>query len=436
MDNRDPTTDVGRAVGSRPRARLRDRLRFERLLARLSATFIHLPADQVDAHITRGLRQIVRYLDLDRCSIAEFLPDRGQCLVTHSYVVAGLDPYPRVVADDRLPWFIGELRRGYAVRLCRLPDDLPPEAEQERAYCLREGVKATLAVPLTVGRTLVGLLTMSSFRTYQAWPDDVVRSVRLLGEVFANAVARRRAEEDRQALREQLARVGRATLLGELAASIAHEVNQPLCAIASNAEALRRMTAGDSAEVHEALADIAGDARRAGAVIARIRGFLQKTPPRFARQNVNEVVAEVAALARGFLARHSVALRLDLANGLPTIRGDRVQLQQVVLNLLTNAAEAAEHATGGPSQIIVTSFTDVSAGVGVAVRDSGPGISAEDADRVFEPFVTTKPGSMGMGLAICRSIVTAHGGRVWAAPNPGGGTTVQFTLPADSEEHS
>jgi signal transduction histidine kinase len=302
------------------------------------------------------------------------------------------------------------------------------------------GVKATLAIPLEVGGVLIGLLTMSSFRNHQAWPDDVIRSVHLIGEVFANAVARRREEavrrqraEETRELRDQLARVGRATLLGELAASIAHEVNQPLCAIVSNAEALRRMIASgacDDVEMREALDDITRDGRRASEVLARIRGFLRKTPPQRELLNVNELIPEVATLARADLTRRALVLTLALAEGLPSVLGDRVQLQQVVLNLLSNGAEASDHAGPGPRELVLSSFQDVSGAVGVAVHDAGTGIRPEDIDRIFDAFYTSKPGSLGMGLAICKSIINAHGGRIWATANPDRGTTVQFTLPS------
>jgi PAS domain S-box-containing protein len=254
---------------------------------------------------------------------------------------------------------------------------------------------------------------------------------RTLHGFMIDVTARRLAEEESQSLRQQLARVGRITLMGELAASIAHEVNQPLGAIVSNAQAAQRLLAADDIDLDEAraaLEDIAQDGQRASAVLARIRGFLQKGTVQHVRLNVNDLVREVSVLMRSELARRSIALKMDLADRLPAIHGDRVQLQQVLLNLLHNAAEAMERVERGGRKMVLRSAADET-GVVVAVQDAGAGIEPANLDRIFDAFYTTKPGGTGMGLAICRSIVQAHGGRIWAAANPEGGATVCFTLP-------
>jgi PAS domain S-box-containing protein len=254
----------------------------------------------------------------------------------------------------------------------------------------------------------------------------------------------RQAEENARVLRDELARVGRVTILGELAASIAHEVNQPLCAIVSNAQAAVRLLAGgcgDLTQVREALQDIVQDGKRASAVIAGIRGSLRKAPAEFTPVDVNALIREVAALMRSDLAKKGAAPKLELAEKLPLVLGDRVQLQQVILNLLVNAANALDHAAGAapagtPHEVVIRSSANSDGAVAVAVADPGVGIDPRNVDRVFDAFFTTKKGGMGMGLTICKSIVEAHGGRIAAKPQAapaGKGTTFQFTLPGIQE---
>ena len=242
---------------------------------------------------------------------------------------------------------------------------------------------------------------------------------------------RKWAEEDLQRLREQLAHVTRVTTMGELTASLAHELNQPLTAIVSNAQAGERFLAAPSpplAEVREILDDIVADGQRAGKVIRRLRGLLKKGKFEFAPLDLNEVIGEVVMLAGADTIMRNVTIAPELVSDLPPVRGDRIQLQQVLLNLILNGLEAMGDGVGGDRKLVIR--TDLGGGgtVRVAVRDSGVGIPENTLDRIFEPFYTTKPTGMGMGLSITRSIVEAHGGKIWAANNPDHGVTVWFTL--------
>jgi two-component system sensor kinase FixL len=259
---------------------------------------------------------------------------------------------------------------------------------------------------------------------------------KVLRGFLIDVTARRQAEEESRSLREQLVRVGRVSLMGELAASIAHEVNQPLCAIVSNAQAAQRLLAGEGFDLDEArlaLQDIIQDGQRASAVISRIRGFLQQAPPKHAPLDVNDLIREVSALVRSEMARKGVALKLELAAELPPVLGDRVQLQQVILNLLTNGADAQDGAGREAPELVVRSAVDEAGAVTVAVQDFGVGLDPQTIDRIFDAFVTAKPGHLGMGLAICKSLIAAHGGRIWASRNAGAGTTFRFTLPRSQE---
>jgi PAS domain S-box-containing protein len=238
-----------------------------------------------------------------------------------------------------------------------------------------------------------------------------------------------------EALREaqmQLAHVNRVTTMGQLAASIAHEVNQPVAAIVTNAEAgLRWLGARppNLEEIRQSLDDIIKDGHRAGDVIDRIRALIKKVPPRNDPLDINEIVLEVIALTRSEVLRNGVSLQTQLANGSPLVQGDRIQLQQVILNLIVNAIEATSGASEGARELLVSTGKDASNAVLVAVRDSGPGLDPEGLGRLFDAFYTTKPGGMGIGLSICRSIIEVHGGRIWATANVPQGAVFQFTLP-------
>jgi PAS domain S-box-containing protein len=250
--------------------------------------------------------------------------------------------------------------------------------------------------------------------------------------VARDITERQRAEEALREAQAELAHVTRMATLGELAASIAHEINQPLAGVVTNGQACLRWLGRevpDLAEARAAVERIIRDGNRAGEVIARIRALVRKAAPQRARLAINDVIAEVIALADSELRRHGVALHTDLAAALPLVLGDRIQLQQVLLNLLLNGMEAMRTVTDRPRALIVRSQPEEAAAIRVGVQDVGPGIAPQDLERIFTAFVTTKPEGLGMGLAISRSIIEAHGGRLWATANDGPGATVQFTLP-------
>jgi PAS domain S-box-containing protein len=277
--------------------------------------------------------------------------------------------------------------------------------------------------------------------------------------VIVDRTERKQAEEALQKAQAELAHVTRVTTLGELTATIAHEINQPLAAVVTNANASLRWLAGDSpnlAETREAIRRIIRDGKRADEIIGRIRALAKKAPPQKGWLDLNETIDEVVAMVRSEVQRNRVSLQAQLANDLPLILGDRIQLQQVILNLLINAIEAMSGIGEGPRELWVSSqkvtgipceseedtfqnkasteaeFTHVL----IAVRDSGPGLDPKGLDRLFDAFYTTKPKGMGMGLRISRSIIEAHGGRLWATANASRGAIFQFALPIRDERTS
>ena len=219
--------------------------------------------------------------------------------------------------------------------------------------------------------------------------------------------------------------------MGELAASIAHEVNQPLVGVVTNASASLRLLARDSpdlVETKEAIRAIIRDGNRAGDVISRMRALFKKARPVKEQLNINEAIEEVVVLTRGEARRNKVGLRMDLAPNLPLIMADRVQVQQVAMNLILNGIEAMRAVEDRERELVIRTQRHEGDQVLVAVQDSGSGLDPGNVERIFDAFHTTKPGGMGMGLSISRSIVESHGGRLWATANDGPGATFQFTL--------
>lgn len=248
---------------------------------------------------------------------------------------------------------------------------------------------------------------------------------------------RKRAAEALRATQMELAHVNRVTTIGQMTASIAHEVNQPVAAAGTNAAAALRWLRAqppDLEEVRQALGRIIENARRASDVIGRIRALIKGAPPRKDRFDLNDAILDVVAMTRSEVLQHGVSTQTRLATDPSCVKGDRVQLQQVILNLVLNAAEAMSSVSDGKRELCISTATDTTGGVLVSVSDTGQGLDSESADRLFEAFYTTKPDGLGMGLAICRSIVQAHGGELRAFANQPRGAVFQFTLPSEQSD--
>ena len=289
----------------------------------------------------------------------------------------------------------------------------------EKEYFRKDGSR----VPILLG----GALFESSGNEGVAFVVDLTEQKR----------AQERLQASEHSLREaqaELAHANRVTTMGQLAASISHEVMQPIAAGITNAQAAL-LSLGcqrpDLEAVRKALGHIVNEGNRATDVIDRIRALIKKTPPRKERLKIKEAIREVLALTRGEVLKQGVAVETQLAEGLPLIQGDRIQLQQVIINLIINAIEAMSGAGKGSRALRISTEQEESGSVLVSVQDSGPGL-VEGLDRLFDAFYTTKPGGMGLGLSICRSIIEAHGGGIWASHNVGPGATFQFTLPVAS----
>ena len=264
------------------------------------------------------------------------------------------------------------------------------------------------------------------FRGYRGTGSDVTALIR--------------AQEEHERLRQlesDLAHTNRLSMMGELAASLAHEIAQPIATARNNARASMHFldrSPPDLGQVREALTCVVDDADRAGDILDRIRDHIKKAPPRKECIDLNHAITDVIALAQGAIVKKGISIQTRLTEGLSDVRADRVQLQQVVLNLILNAVEAMGSIEEGVRELSITTKQHEAGGVLVAVRDSGPGIDSKDLDRVFDAFYTTKSSGVGMGLSICRSIIDAHGGRLWADVNASRGAVFRFTLPGADEE--
>jgi PAS domain S-box-containing protein len=298
----------------------------------------------------------------------------------------------------------------------------------DRAWAEKEGMVSFAGYPLSVGDRTIGVLAMFSRRPVTPETTETLASG---ADLIAHGIERKHAQRALRTTQMELARVSRLTTMGELAASIAHEVNQPLTAVTNNSSACLRLLAANNLKpevLRRALEEIVADGTRASAVIARIRAFIKKAPAEKGELDINEVIQEVLVLAGRELLENRVLVECQLTKALPPVLADRVQMQQVLLNLIVNGIEAMIAVQHQPRSLWMESRVDESGDILVVVGDSGTGFGPE-ADRVFTPFFTTKANGMGMGLSISRSIVENHGGRLWAAPNVPVGALFSFTLP-------
>jgi PAS domain S-box-containing protein len=309
---------------------------------------------------------------------------------------------------------------------------IPPDRHDEELGILKRIRRGELIKPYDTVRmredgSLLDLsVTVSPLR-------DAAGRIIGASKIARDITERKRAEAALRDMQMELAHANRVATMGQLSASITHEVKQPIGAARNNARAALKFmdkNPPDLGEVREALGRIVGNADRAGEIVDRIRDHIKKAPPRKECWDINAGIREVIELSRGESVKNGISMQADLADGLPLIEGDRVQLQQVILNLIVNAVEAMSGASDGTRELLVSSRKANPGGVLVGVRDSGPGLAPETLEHVFEAFYTTKPGGLGMGLSICRSIIEAHGGRLWASANLPRGASFQFALPA------
>jgi len=416
-------------------ANLRDRLDFEMLLSEMSARFSGLSEDDVDGEIHLWLCRLVQMLGVDRSSFAELQPGGG-LVVTHTYAVPAVQAYPQGPVNNTLPWITSELAAGRNVVLSRL-DDLPGHALEERRVMAESGLKASIAIPVSIAGSLVCVLTFGVFRQARTWSSDLISRLHLAGEVFANAVTRRQSKQKLVQKQNELAHVARVAAMGELASVIAHELDQPLTAVVSNAQAVRNLLQSsdpDLASADDALDDVIDSAMRVSEIVQRERRLLRKSrgvveQGDLEQVDLNDALREVELFIRAEARQCGVRVALELVPGLPPVPGSRVQLQQVALNLARNGLQAMTGQPAGAKELTIRTESGTGEVV-LSVPDSGPPIEDSLLERMFEPFYTTKPNGLGMGLSISKTIIAdGHRGSIRTVRNVSGGLTMHVALP-------
>jgi len=409
------------------------------LLLRISAALIRTPHHRLGGAIDGAIAEVGDALGADRALVARREPDG--IVQHHLWELGRRDGGARPVASELLTSILGRLEGGRTL-VWETRDEFPPAAR--RLEGLTEEVASGIVVPLEVGGTRGGMLAVIA-RAPRPWSADAVEATERFGEMVAAALdrianqsavtreqeGRRSAEAETRLLREHLAHAGRVSMLGELAASLAHELNQPLTAIYMNVQAAERFLDRKRPALDEAVSalhDLGQDCRRAGEVLARLRQMFRRHQTERVPLAVGPLIEHVLRLLYEEAVGRGVNVVLDVPRDLPLVIGDCVQLEQVVMNLLVNAFDAVI-GVDGPREVTLRA-TATDGLVALSIHDTGPGISPGDLDRVFEPFFTRKTNGMGMGLSICRTIIEAHGGRIGARNGGDRGSVFELSLPA------
>jgi signal transduction histidine kinase len=416
-------------------------LDFERLATRILGALLLGSAHDEGGIVGAGLRDLAGVLGADRVIFWERTPG-GAAFTRTMFGYSADAPAAEQWLAAQLPWVAARLQAESIVHAATL-EALPDEAEVDREWLRALGVRSLLVLPVAVGGELVGAFSIAAVRTACDWPDVLLPGLRLLADVFAMLHVRRKAEARRHAAeaeaalwRERFAHIVRVHTVGEMSTALAHEITQPLGAIENYALAARRRVAADppdTAKVAELLERIVAQAARAGDVVLRLRAMVKRHDPQLAPVDPGRVVRGCVDMLRGACEARDLQIEVRQAGALPLLPADEIHVQQVVLNLLRNAIEAMEDARPGAPRRIEVALDRAAGAVSVQVADHGHGLAGDDIERVFEPFRSTKAQGLGVGLAISRRLIEAHGGTLTAARRPGGGAVFSFTLPLANE---
>ncbi|MCC6609901.1 MAG: response regulator [Burkholderiales bacterium] len=414
----------------RAREALDAAMRFERLLSGILAALLSAGRADRDRIIDSSLRDVAQALGAERATLWQRVGEQTQFVDTNRWVAEGVPAPPERMVTQGTQWISTQLLAGRIVSFSRHAD-LPPQAAPDLPVLRALGIRAGVMVPIAVSGAVVGAVSLATVSEDRDWPVALMPRVKLLGDVFANLLARMEAERREQEAQALAAHAERVGTMGVIAASLVHELTQPLAAILSNAEtaaALLAAPAIDVGELRATVEDIVADDRRAVELIQQLRRFLRRSAAERAELDLREAIDAVLRLVAGDAAAKGIEIALDCADSLPKLIGDRIQIQQVLLNLLLNAVDAVAGNATGRRRVTVLARSS-SGGVSVAVSDNGCGMDDAARARIFQPFFTTKPGGMGLGLPICHTIVAAHGGTLAVDSAPGRGSTSRLELP-------
>jgi len=413
-------------------------LAFEDLLSELSATFVRVRADLVDQEITRWLERIGRFLKLDRSSIAQ-VDESGTQRVSHQWAREGVRPnIVGLILNKMAPWLSEKVAAGEVVVISST-SELPPEASQDLEFGAQLGIKSLVAIPFKVGGVVVGGVSFASVLKERDWSPRVIQRLRLVAEIFGSAIERQRSSVENRRLRAEMRQISSVAMMGELTASLAHELNQPLGAVLTNARAARRLLEDkhpDLQEIGEALDDIVRDNSRAVETIRQLRGLFQRGEAEMLPVEIRDIFRDVRRIAHPDANLNQVNLRVEMGTSRAVVLGDSTQLTQAILNLVTNAIDAVCEATEGPRAVTLDAIEREQGYLSITVCDTGMGIDAAILTKLFDPFFTTKSKGMGMGLAIVKTIVESHHGRVRVYPNSDRGATFEVSLPIEENDAS
>jgi len=390
------------------------------------------PAAAVDSEIDNWLGKICQSLDLDRSAVYQRDAPEQPVRATHTWVRTGLPAFPENYDPEKLfkrttDWVMAGNQFTFSQ-----PSDIPDDMKDARLFVERYGPKASAVLPMWAGNRVIGAASFGKFRSAREWSPELLEHLAFAVRLFGSAIERKQSEMALQVAQTNLRIASRRNTMSELVASLAHEINQPLGAILSNLGGVGRLLSRKNAEPAMALAAISNaieDTKRAAEIIRRVRFMFTRHAPHKSTLDIRALAAEVVQLIASEAAWRKIRMQTEVAASVPRIIGDRVQLQQCVMNLLINAFDAIMGAKSDQREVTIKISPEKTGWIRVSVCDNGTGIDPSVADRLFEPFVTTKSRGMGMGLLVTRSIVENHGGKIWVTPNPDRGTTFSFTLP-------
>src|SRR5215831_1886474 len=366
----------GARAARRPNTASQDReaISFEELLSELSTAFVRVSVDRIDDEIEQWLERIVLAMGVDRSTIVQVGPADRVLRISHVWARQGFEHEWREQEIRELgifPWTLGKLRAGESVVMSRL-EDFPPEASKDRESLRQVGNKSIAAIPVKIGGTVVGAASFGALRFEKHWSEQEVQRLKLIAEIFGNAFERIRAEAEIRRLSEELRHTSQLMAMGELTASLAHELNQPLGAILNNAKAVRRLlTAGtpDLSEIDEALEDIIRDDGRAVDIVKNVRAMFKRGDVKMSTVDVQEVLLDVANIVSADARTKRISWSTELPGSLPLVRGDQTHLTQAVLNLVMNAFDSVCDSEGS-RKVTLLAAQEAADGIRVSVRDS------------------------------------------------------------------
>jgi signal transduction histidine kinase len=421
-----------RDLASRGIHRRREIEHFESIVGELSAAMTRASAHEVDREIEVWLGKISQTLGLDRSGIYERDSSSHPVRTTHTWKQPNIPPLPRdfdpgKVLKTTTDWVLAGNQLVFSS-----PSGIPAELEDARDFVARYGLKASAIIPMWAGNQVIGAAGFDKFQAAREWPSKLLDQLTLAVRLFGCAIERKQSEMALRTARSELRTASRRNMMSELVASLAHEINQPLGAILSNLGGVTRLLSQKNPEPAMALAavsDAIEDTKRTAEIIRRVRFLFKEHAENKIAIEIGELITEVVRLIANEAALRNILVLVDISPSIKRIVGDRVQLQQCVLNLIINAFDAIREANSNRREVTIMAGPEQAGWVRISVSDTGAGIAPSVANRLFEPFVTSKREGMGLGLLVTRSIVEHHGGRIWAAPNSDCGTTLAFTLP-------